>query len=47
VKSVLILLLQLAGLALIAAAGFTIHAALGLALLGAGAIIFSLAWERN
>jgi hypothetical protein len=47
VKAVLILLLQLAGLVLIAAAGFTLHAALGLLVLGAGAIVFSLAWERN
>jgi hypothetical protein len=47
VKPTAVLLLQIVGLALISAAGFAVTAALGLALAGAGLILFSLAWERN
>lgn len=46
-KPALVLLLQIVGVVLIAAAGFTVALPLGLAVSGAGFILFGLAWERE
>ncbi len=46
-KDLIVLLLQIAGVALIAAAGFIVSPALGCLVLGAGLLAFSLAWERD
>ena len=46
-KPVLIVLLEVLGVALVAAAGFVVSTALGLLAAGVGVIAFAAAWERK
>jgi hypothetical protein len=47
VKPTLVLLLEILGVALVAAAGFVVGTALGLLAAGVGVIAFAAAWERK
>ena len=46
-KPALIVLLEVLGVGLVAAAGFVVSTALGLLVAGVGVIAFAAAWERK